>query len=191
MPNNIRMWTVDDVAKWMESLSLGQYADAFREATVDGPFLLELREEDLVQVLGVSHKLHVRKILVSREKLKPLSEQEKAMKDQVEYEVSQISRQSFVFQAPNISVTQGKADERRRNMGVPDLETVFSQGRNGRTKRLEESLNLGTFTAEYYLVFIFHYRGQQVFRLMVKTAKETRCFLSLVRIATSEWLKCL
>ncbi|CAM9255759.1 unnamed protein product, partial [Ectocarpus fasciculatus] len=123
MPNNIRMWTVDDVAKWMESLSLGQYADAFREATVDGPFLLELREEDLVQVLGVSHKLHVRKILVSREKLKPLSEQEKAMKDQVEYE--------------------GKADERRRNMGVPDLETVFSQGRNGRTKRLEESLNLG------------------------------------------------
>ena len=28
-------------------------------------------------------------------------------------------------------------------MGVPDLDTVFSQARNGRTKRLEESLNLG------------------------------------------------
>ena len=93
MPNNVRMWTVDDVSKWMESLSLGQYVDAFREATVDGPFLLELREEDLVQVLGVSHKLHVRKILVSREKLKPLSEQERAMKEQVEYEVD--IRQQF------------------------------------------------------------------------------------------------
>jgi len=28
-------------------------------------------------------------------------------------------------------------------VGVPDLETVFSQARNGRIKRLEESLNLG------------------------------------------------
>lgn len=95
MPNNVRMWTVDDVSKWMESLSLGQYAEAFREATVDGPFLLELREEDLVQVLGVSHKLHVRKILVSREKLKPLSEQEISKKEQVEYEVSGIVMDSL------------------------------------------------------------------------------------------------
>ena len=87
MPNNVKMWTVDDVAKWIQSLSLGQYAEAFREATVDGPFLLELREEDLVQVLGVQHKLHVRKILLSREKLKPLSEQERAAKAEVEYEV--------------------------------------------------------------------------------------------------------
>ncbi len=88
MPNNVRMWTVDDVCKWIESLSLGQYAPAFREATVDGPFLLELREEDLVQVLGVQHKLHVRKIIISREKLKPLTEQEKKLKAEVEYEVS-------------------------------------------------------------------------------------------------------
>ena len=28
-------------------------------------------------------------------------------------------------------------------IGVPDLDTVFSQARNGRIKRLEESLNLG------------------------------------------------
>ena len=58
---------------------MSQYAAAFREATVDGPFLLELREEDLVQVLGVEHKLHVRKILVSRDKLKPLTAKEREM----------------------------------------------------------------------------------------------------------------
>ena len=88
MPSNIRMWTVDDVARWLDTLSLGQYAAAFREATVDGPFLLELREEDLIQVLGVTHKLHVRKIMVSREKLKPLTEQEIGNKEKVEHEVT-------------------------------------------------------------------------------------------------------
>jgi ankyrin repeat protein len=31
----------------------------------------------------------------------------------------------------------------RKSTGVPDLDTVFSQARNGRIKRLEESLNLG------------------------------------------------
>jgi len=123
MPSNIRMWTVDDVARWLDTLSLGHYAAAFREATVDGPFLMELREEDLIQVLGVTHKLHVRKIMVSREKLKPLSEQEFNNKEKVEH--------------------VEKAEQRRKMQGVPDINTVFSQARNGRLKRLEESLNLG------------------------------------------------
>ena len=47
----------------LESLQLDQYVKSFKEATIDGPFLLELREEDIVQILGVKHKLHVRKIL--------------------------------------------------------------------------------------------------------------------------------
>lgn len=82
------MWSVDDVSCWMESLSLGQYCQAFKEATVDGPFLMELREEDLIQVLGVQHKLHVRKMIVSREKLKPLTKQEIIQKEIIEHEVS-------------------------------------------------------------------------------------------------------
>ena len=123
MPDNVRMWTVNDVCRWLDAIFLGQYAPAFKEACVDGPFLLELREEDMVQVLGMKHKLHVRKVIVSREKLKPLSEQEKFIKDQVEQE------------------EQAKA--RRKDQGVPDLDTVFSQARNGRVKRVEESLNLG------------------------------------------------
>jgi pimeloyl-ACP methyl ester carboxylesterase len=123
MPDNVRMWTVADVSRWLDAIFLGQYVPAFREACVDGPFLMELREEDMVQVLGMTHKLHVRKIIVSREKLKPLSQQEQANKDVVD--------------------TENNAGARRKDMGVPDLDTVFSQARNGRIKRIEESLNLG------------------------------------------------
>lgn len=88
IPDNVRSWTVSDVARWLDSLSLQQYCTAFTEGSVDGPFLMELREEDLVQVLGIKHKLHVRKILLSREKLKPLSQQEMRQKEVVESEVS-------------------------------------------------------------------------------------------------------
>jgi len=88
LPDNVKLWTCSDVIRWLGTLSLSQYGEKFREATVDGPFLMELREEDLVDVLAMKHKLHVRKILVSREKLKPLSEQELARKEVVEREVS-------------------------------------------------------------------------------------------------------
>ena len=39
---------------------------------MDGEFLLELREEDLAQALGMEHKLHVRKVILARDKLRPL-----------------------------------------------------------------------------------------------------------------------
>jgi hypothetical protein len=123
IPDNVRAWTVSDVARWLDSLSLNQYCSAFVEGSVDGPFLMELREEDLVQVLGIKHKLHVRKILLSREKLKPLSLQELRNKDVVD--------------------TEDRSDATRADQGVPSLDTVFSQARNGRIKRVEESLNLG------------------------------------------------
>jgi len=87
----VRSWTVSDVARWLDSLSLAQYCPAFTEGSVDGPFLMELREEDLVQVLGIKHKLHVRKIMLSREKLKPLSQQEMRNKAAVELEVNIVS----------------------------------------------------------------------------------------------------
>lgn len=87
LPDNVRTWNINDVSRWLDSLYLGQYVPAFQEALIDGPFLMELREEDLVQVLGIKHKLHVRKILISREKLKPLSAQELKQKEAVIREV--------------------------------------------------------------------------------------------------------
>ena len=74
-------------------------------------------------MLGIKHKLHVRKICLAREKLLPLTQQEMRMKTVVEGEE--------------------QADKMRSEIGVPSLDTVFSQARNGRVKRVEESLNLG------------------------------------------------
>jgi hypothetical protein len=133
LPDNVRTWTVNDVARWLETLSLSQYCNAFVEGSVDGPFLMELREEDLIQVLGIKHQLHVRKILLAREKLKPLTRQELAQKNAVELEE--------------------KADAQRQEMGVPSLDTVFSQARNGRIKRVEESLNVGKY---HFHIYIFY-----------------------------------
>ena len=123
LPDAVRLWTVSNVCTWLESLQLDQYVKSFKEATIDGPFLLELREEDIVQILGVKHKLHVRKILTQREKLKPLSIEETAKVRALEHEV--------------------ESDERRKYQGVADPEAVFSMVRNGRSKRVEEALNEG------------------------------------------------
>jgi len=62
-----------------------------------------------------------KQVLIARDKLRPLDEQEKLKKAAVLHEE--------------------KAIEARDGTGVPDLETVFSQCRNGRVKRVEDSLN--------------------------------------------------
>lgn len=83
---DVTRWNIHDVCRWLETLTLGQYRRAFEEAAVDGEFLMELRAEDLSDVLGVEHKLHVKKILAARDKLRPLSEEELKRKNQVEWE---------------------------------------------------------------------------------------------------------
>lgn len=123
LPPQVRDWSVDDVGRWLDSLSLSQYKQAFDEGAVDGEFLLELRPEDMSDVLGVTHKLHVRKIVVARNRLLPLTEQERAQLDAVHHEEG--------------------ASNTRAQVGVPDLDTVFSQARNGRLKRLVESIDAG------------------------------------------------
>ena len=95
----------------------------FAEARVDGEFLLDLREEDLSEVLGIQHKLHRRKILLARDKIRPLSKDE-------ERRIKEIEKEE-------------KADDLRMQQKIPDLDTVFSQARHGRLKRLEQSLDEG------------------------------------------------
>eukprot|EP00586_Coscinodiscus_wailesii_P006174 CAMPEP_0172479832 /NCGR_PEP_ID=MMETSP1066-20121228/4655_1 /TAXON_ID=671091 /ORGANISM="Coscinodiscus wailesii, Strain CCMP2513" /LENGTH=443 /DNA_ID=CAMNT_0013240635 /DNA_START=192 /DNA_END=1523 /DNA_ORIENTATION=+ len=122
-PDNVRLWTIDHVSMWLRTLSLHQYVSAFRDACVDGDFLLELREEEMSSVLGIEHKLHRRKIVLGREKLRPLDETEVLKKNKV--------------------AEENDADAIRRKNGLPDPETVFSQARHGRLKRLQESLDDG------------------------------------------------
>ena len=125
LPENVRDWTVEDVGIWLDSLSLSQYKVAFNEASIDGDFLLELRAEDMRDVLGMSHPLHVQKVIVSREKVRPLNEAELRQKKAVLFEQSlETNKQEEV--AP-----------------IPDVGTVFSQIRNSRFKKVEEALDLG------------------------------------------------
>lgn len=124
-PENVRDWTVSDVARWLDTLQLSQYRRAFKEATIDGAFLLELREEDMRETLGMSHALHVRKVQLARDKLRPLNERELERLEGAEREQAASRARENQFQPP------------------PTVDEVFSQIRNGRTKRVENALKLG------------------------------------------------
>ncbi|CAN0053604.1 unnamed protein product, partial [Choristocarpus tenellus] len=120
-PTDIKLWSVEDVCRWLDTLQLGEYREAFREGRVDGNFLVELRESDLMDSIGMRHKLHLRKLLLARKKLTPLSAEEISKKN---------------------GVLREEAADRDR-AGLPSLEGVFSQARHGKRSRLEKSLNLG------------------------------------------------
>jgi len=66
-------WEVDHVIQWLKALSLGQYEDSFRDGSIDGPFLFQLTDDDLMNVLGVEHILHRKKILFGIAQLQTVS----------------------------------------------------------------------------------------------------------------------
>jgi hypothetical protein len=66
----VSTWSVEDVSKWLDTLSLGQYKEAFIDAAIDGEFLYDLDEEDLKNTLGIEHRLHRKKILNCVQRLK-------------------------------------------------------------------------------------------------------------------------
>ncbi|KAJ1456598.1 hypothetical protein M885DRAFT_463166 [Pelagophyceae sp. CCMP2097] len=66
----VSAWSVDDVARWLQTLSLGQYREAFIDAAVDGAFLYDLDDDDLRNTLGIEHKLHRKKIMNMTNKLR-------------------------------------------------------------------------------------------------------------------------
>lgn len=55
--------TVDDVSQWLESLSLSEYTESFRENHVDGVLLLSLTSAELRDDLKVSNLHHRRRII--------------------------------------------------------------------------------------------------------------------------------
>lgn len=67
---HVSSWSVEDCAKWLQTLSLGQYSEAFIDAAVDGEFLYDLNDDDLKNTLGVEHRLHRKKILNCVHRLK-------------------------------------------------------------------------------------------------------------------------
>lgn len=58
----VRNWGVKEVQNWLESLQLGEYADAFSKHDVTGRELLSLARRDL-RDLGITKVGHVKRIL--------------------------------------------------------------------------------------------------------------------------------
>ena len=68
----VHRWSVEDVCDWVATLSLSQYREAFQDASIDGPFLYDINDEDLRNVLGIEHGLHRKKIMNSIKRLRQI-----------------------------------------------------------------------------------------------------------------------
>ena len=75
---SVESWSLNDVSRWLTSISLSQYQSSFKEGAVDGTFLCELTDDDLRNTLGVEHRLHRKKILFSIRCLKNYAEAQAA-----------------------------------------------------------------------------------------------------------------
>lgn len=88
----VSYWEVDQVVEWLQLLSLGQYEDVFRDASIDGPFLFQLTDDDLLNTLGIEHKLHRKKILFGISKLRLSQEQIEGANHDFDGEFTQVVR---------------------------------------------------------------------------------------------------
>ena len=79
----VSAWSVTDVSKWLDTLSLGQYKESFIDAAVDGEFLYDLDEDDLKNTLGIEHRLHRKKILNCVQRLKMAEAQQDSKLDKM------------------------------------------------------------------------------------------------------------
>lgn len=109
---------------------------------VDGSFLVELRESDLMDSIGMEHKLHLKKLMLARQKLMPLSAAEQSMASSVRREEAATAIREE----------------------IPDIDTAFSQVRTvwcestaalpnhcGGGKRKGGSSEMAIHTARRYL----------------------------------------
>jgi hypothetical protein len=63
IPENLENLKVDEVANCLRFLHMDVYVDQFIEEQIDGTMLVELNEEMMEQSLGITNKLHQRKLI--------------------------------------------------------------------------------------------------------------------------------
>jgi hypothetical protein len=135
----VSAWSVEDVAKWLQSLSLGQYSEAFIDSAVDGEFLYDLNDDDLKNTLGIEHRLHRKKILNCVHRLK-LAEAQKDNK------LNELLRESGNLDAP-VRVSPHNAHyssvtlQTQRSFFIPFFNVLFTTGhcaRYGRGRQFSE-----------------------------------------------------
>lgn len=105
-------WSVDDVSKWLSKIALSQYKEVFRDGSIDGPFLFQLSDEDLRNVLGVEHPLHRKKILFSVKQLGHENSKPKKYDESTKENVSLTLIKSFLF-GTHVHTTQQIENEER------------------------------------------------------------------------------
>ncbi|CAM9779578.1 unnamed protein product, partial [Hapterophycus canaliculatus] len=140
-PNEVKFWTKEDVGLFLVALGLQKYRPAFEEAAVDGDFLLALDPNDCADVLGVEHPLHSKKLFLAIDKLRPMTERDRRKKACL-FALIPYTR-TRARPLPQAAVEREEFADTNRGDDPPDVETVFSQVRNGRLKRLEDSLEKG------------------------------------------------
>lgn len=75
LPKKPELWSMDDVESWLVLIRMDKYLEKFSkspkthfsnfpgEMAIDGYLILELTEEDLEAEMGVTVKLHRRKLI--------------------------------------------------------------------------------------------------------------------------------
>jgi hypothetical protein len=63
IPREPEAWSCEDVSQWLRLIEMSQYIQNFRDMSIDGWLIFEIDEEDLVNDLKISKKLHRKKIM--------------------------------------------------------------------------------------------------------------------------------
>ena len=136
----VSAWSVDDVARWLQTLSLGQYREAFVDAAVDGAFLYDLDDDDLRNTLGIEHRLHRKKILNMTTKLRA-SEQERNKQMRVFMQTGQSGVAAAGATPLDAYAGAGAADEDGAEEEKPlDFDEVMALVRHGKVSKLKAAL---------------------------------------------------
>jgi hypothetical protein len=63
IPKEPEAWTCDEVSEWLRLIEMDQYVENFKAMSIDGWLIFEIEEDDLINDLKVSAKLHRKKIM--------------------------------------------------------------------------------------------------------------------------------
>ena len=148
IPPHTRSWRVADVAKWLDSLELGNHAPEFAAAAVDGSSLLALSEKDCEE-LGVTPRLRALKLLARRDALLAQQSAAVASKDGIVV-VAESGQGQGPAQAPAVSpeVASAKAEAAQARMEAESLRAELETVRALQARLLEEMESLRSGAAE-------------------------------------------
>lgn len=151
----VSAWSVDDVAKWLQTLSLGQYCEAFIDAAIDGEFLYDINDDDLKNTLGIEHRLHRKKILNCVHRLKVAEALEDSRLNDLLRETGGLDEPTMegdqmanepenpFLKQPVPDQSSGGAGNDRRVMDGPkvSLQELFSLARHSKVSLIKEALD--------------------------------------------------